>query len=267
MKKRFKIFVVAGKIYDHEFAAAKTLIVEELRKVKMLTMNVNKADLILVLGGDGTMLMAIRQYGVCGKPFCGLNFGHIGFLMNEYLINTIKLITSNTLTYITVPLLAAKLFNRKDKEIGLAYAFNDIYLERSSTSTAKVKIAIGNEVYFDPLICDGVIVSSAAGSTGYNASAGGVIVPIETNSLIVTGICPAIFHRWKSSQLSPESKVILSAQDLDKRPVRLVADGDEFADAVKAEIYYSDKKVSLAFIATQDFHRKVLDLQFRNAVK
>jgi NAD+ kinase len=267
MKKHFKIFVATAKSTDREFTAAKMMIVEELRKAKMLTMDPNKADLILVLGGDGTMLMTIRQYGVCGKPFCGLNFGHIGFLMNEYLINTIKLTTSNTLTYITVPLLEAKLFNRKDKEIGVAYAFNDIYLERSSTNTAKVKVTIGKEIYFDPLICDGVIVSSAAGSTGYNASAGGVIVPIETNSLIITGICPSIFHRWKSSQLSPESRVILSAQELDKRPVRLVADGDEFAEAVKAEIYYSDKKVSLAFIATQDFRRKVLDLQFRNAVK
>ncbi|MCX6744873.1 MAG: NAD(+)/NADH kinase [Candidatus Parcubacteria bacterium] len=261
-----KIFVVAGKIGTLEFNQAKNEIVSQLRKQRRLTTHLSKAAKILVLGGDGTMLKAIRQYGVNEIPFCGLNFGHIGFLMNEYIFNTIKQITDNKLNYISVPLLEAKLFDRHDKRIGLTYAFNDIYLERSSTNTAKISISVGKEVYFDPLISDGVIVASAAGSTGYTASAGGVIVPIETNSLIVTGICPALFHRWKSSQLAPDSRVILAAKELDKRPVRMVADGDEIPNAVKAEIYYSDKKVCLAFLASQDFRRKVLDLQFHNRV-
>lgn len=259
-----KIFVVAGKIVTPEFNSAKNEIVSQLRKQKRLTTHPSQAKKILVLGGDGTMLKAIRQYGVNEIPFCGLNFGHIGFLMNEYLFNSLKQIMAGKLNYITVPLLQAKLFNRHDQEIGLAYAFNDIYLERKTPNTAKIKISVGPEIYFDPLFCDGVIVSSAAGSTGYNASAGGVIVPIETNSLIVTGICPAIFHRWKSSQLAPNSKITIKAVELDKRPVRLVADGDEIERAAKAEISYSDKTVQLAFLASQDFRRKVMDLQFHN---
>jgi len=258
-----KIFIATGKISTAKFTAAKEKIVRALRLSGCLVTHPAQADLILVLGGDGTMLKAIGRYRVNNVPFCGLNFGHIGFLMNEYDFSILDAIVSNQLYYINVPLLQAKLYNQHNKKIGLTYAFNDFYLERISTNTAKIKISVNKTVYLNPLIADGVIVSSAAGSTGYNASAGGVMLPFETNSLQVAGICPAIFHQWRSSLLSADSQVTIEARELEKRPVRLVGDGVEIQDTVKAKISYSNQHVSLAFVHNQNFRKKVMDLQFR----
>jgi NAD+ kinase len=257
-----KIFVLAKRDDQPKFVKAKNEIIDSLRQKNCLVTETKHADLILVLGGDGTMLKAIRQHGVKGIPFCGLNFGHKGFLLNEYKRGVLTQIIKDNLEYITAPLLQAKLFNRHGQELGFVYAFNDIYLERSTTNTAKLHITVGQIIRFDPLIADGIIVSSAAGSTSYNASAGGKVVPIGTNSLILTGICPAIFHQWKNCILAADSVITITATELDKRQVRLVADGEEVKTAVKAVISYSDQKVKIAFVTTQNFRSKVLKLQF-----
>lgn len=262
-----KFFIVTAQKDDPELVQAKEEIISHLGKKRKLTDHPSKAEMILVLGGDGTMLKAIRKFGVNNIPFCGLNFGHTGFLLNEYIPGVLEQILGNKLNYVTAPLLKAQLYDRNGTTLQSAYAFNDIVMERSTANTAKITIKVGAEIYVDPLVCDGIIVSTAAGSTAYNASAGGVIVPIETNSLLITASNPAIFHAWKCAQISAESKVMIEARELDKRPVRLVADGDEIPNAVKAEISYSNKTVRLAFVTTQDFRRKVLDLQFRKQVK
>ena len=227
-----------------------------------ITDNPSEAKLALVLGGDGSMLSAIRTYHKYLFTFTGLNYGHIGFLMNKANIAALKELLHNKMVVISVNLLQAKLYGNKGKYIGTEYAFNDFYFERSSPQTAKIRISVNGKIRFSPLIGDGAIVCTSAGSTAYNASAGGVILPIGTNSMVLTGICPAIFHYWRSSLLAYESTVTLEPIETDKRPVRFVADGLVKNDVIKAEISYSNQRVKMAFAGSQDYREKVMNLQF-----
>ncbi len=220
------------------------------------------ADLIIVLGGDGSMLTAIREYPSDQLTFTGLNYGHMGFLMNKACPETIAEILQGRTSLVSVNILQAIMFDKNGEKIGTEFAFNDFYFERSSPQTAKISVIVNGTKRFDPLIGDGVIVSSSAGSTAYNASAGGAIIPIGTNSMVLTGICPAVFHYWRTSQLAFDSSVVLEPMETDKRPVRFVADGRVKKNVAKTEIGYGKRMVQLAFAKSQDFRQKVMDLQF-----
>jgi NAD+ kinase len=223
-----------------------------------------QAEMIIVLGGDGTMLHAIKNYRSCHLPFIGFNFGHLGFLMNAPTDQAIAEAASGKLIAVEQRLLQAT-FHLPDGTVKNELAFNDFYFERTTSATARVRVAVNEQVLFDPLVADGVIVASAAGSTAYNASAGGTILPLGVNSLVVTGICPAVFHRWRSAQLDPDSQVMLEPLDIGQRPVRFLADGREIANVIKAEIGYSQESVRLLFVASSNFRQKRLDLQFGRA--
>ncbi len=252
MKKR--IFLLDSKRGTGElvkFLQARAVIVDDI----------SQAELIVVCGGDGTMLDAIGSFWDRFIPFTGFNFGHIGFLLNDPSKEVLDEILTDKVEVVSVRLLKARLFDEKGKDKGEVYAFNDIYFERTSVQTVNLRVAVNGKILFNPLIGDGVIVATAAGSTAYNAAAGGVIVPLGIGSLILTGICPAVFHRWRSAQLPAEAKVTLEALDFDRRPVRLVVDGREIRGVVKVEAELSDRQVQLVFAASQKFKEKVLSLQ------
>ncbi len=252
MKKR--IFLLDSQRGTGElvkFLKGRTVIVDD----------VNQADLIVVCGGDGAMLDAIGSFWHNFVPFVGFNFGHIGFLLNDPSKEVVDEILTDRVEVVAVRLLKAQLFDEKGRYKGEVYAFNDVYFERTSVQTVNLRVAVNGRVKFNPLIGDGVIVATAAGSTAYNAAAGGVIVPLNVDSLILTGICPAVFHHWRSAQLPAEAKVTLEALDLDKRPLRLVVDGREISGVAKVEVELSDKQVQLVFAASQKFKEKVLSLQ------
>jgi len=208
------------------------------------------------------MLKAIRIFQEYQIPFSGLNYGHIGFLMNRPDVENLEEILRNEAAVISVNILQAGLYGKTGEYIGKEYAFNDFYFERSTHQTVNIRISVNGKIRFDPLIGDGVIVCTSAGSTAYNASAGGVIMPIGTNSMVLTGICPAVFHYWRTSLLAAESNVILEPIETDKRPVRFVADGLVRTGVAKAKISYSERYVKIAFVGSQDFREKVLNLQF-----
>jgi len=237
-------------------------IVDFIRHRFSLVDNPRRAELILVLGGDGAMLKAIRTYQSLEKIFAGLNYGHIGFLMNKSDAKVLEEILEDDLVVITVKMLQAELYDRKGRSVGRDFAFNDCYFERSTVQTAKIRVSVNGRARFDPLVGDGVLVSTSAGSTAYNASAGGVILPIDSHSMVLTGICPAVFHSWRTSILAAESVVELEAVEMHKRPVRFITDGVIKEDAVRAEVSYSSKKVRVAFAQSQDFREKVMNLQF-----
>ena len=216
---------------------------------------------ILVISGDGGMLSAINNFRDLGKPFCGLNIGHTGFLMNKITMLALREIAADQTVAVCLKLLECRAFS-KQGEIIISHAFNDFYFERAGSQTAKIKITVDRKVRFSSLICDGALICTQAGSTAYNASAGGVILPIETEAMVLTGICPAIFHRWRSSLLASDSVVLLEALEIEKRPVRFMCDGREISNITKAEIRYSDINVQLKFAKSQRFREKVLQLQF-----
>lgn len=219
------------------------------------------ADAIFVLGGDGTMLKSIRQYRKFNLPFYGFNFGHVGFLMNKSKIEAAKEIIQGKDEKITAKMLQASLYNKQGEKIKTEFAFNDFYFERYDASIAKIKITVNQKLKFDSLVCDGVIVSASAGSTAYNASAGGVVLPIGTNAMVLTAISPAVFYKWRSAQLAEGTKVMLENVG-EKKSVRFMSDGVKIANVNKAIISYSDKLVKIGFAASQNFHDKVLKLQF-----
>lgn len=220
-----------------------------------------KADLILVLGGDGTMLTAIKKYYPLHVPFVGFNFGHLGFLLNEAKEDIVDEIISGDFDTVENRLLRAELFSN-NKKLPTTLAFNDFYFERSTPQTCRIKIAVNNKTRFEKLVCDGAIVSTPAGSTSYNASAGGKILPIDSRHLVLTAICPALFHNWRSAQLSHNSIITLTALDTERRPVAFMADGQQISNVTKAQISYSTQKVKLLFAHSQDFREKFLRLQF-----
>ncbi len=220
-----------------------------------------KADFILVLGGDGAMLNAINKYYKLKIPFAGFNFGHLGFLLNEAKTGVLEEILAGKFDTVESNLLEAKLYSFHQK-LKTVLAFNDFYFERKTPQTARIEISVNGTVRFETLVCDGVIVSSPAGSTAYNASAGGKILPIDSRHMVLTGICPALFHNWRSAQLSHNSTICLNIIDTELRPVVFMADGREIAGVTKAEIKYSKQKVKILFARSQDFREKFLRLQF-----
>lgn len=220
-----------------------------------------KANIVVVLGGDGTMLNAINQYYKLKIPFVGFNFGHLGFLLNEAKTGVLEEILAQKSDTVESNLLEAKLFSHS-KKLATVLAFNDFYFERQTPQTARIEISVNGTIRFEKLVCDGVIVATPAGSTAYNASAGGKILPADSKQMVLTGICPALFHNWRSAQLARNSSVTLTALDTEHRPVVFMADGREITGVTKAEIKYSLQKVRILFASSQDFREKFLRLQF-----
>ena len=221
-----------------------------------------KAKLIIVAGGDGAMLKAIRAYRDLELTFTGFNYGHIGFLMNKASLKAVDEILQDQMEVILVNMLQAEFFDTVGNYLGCECAFNDFYFERTTTQAAKFRITVNGKVRFDPLIGDGILVCTSAGSSAYNASAGGIILPIGTNSMVLTAICPAVFQHWRTTQLPADAEVTLEPLDVERRPVHFVADGIVKEKVGKAKIKYSEKVVKVAFARSQDFREKVLQLQF-----
>lgn len=229
---------------------------------KLEIVSAKKAEAIFVIGGDGAMHEAIRRHHQFGVPFYGLNFGHVGFLMSKPTSSVLKQIISGRVNQIQGRLLKADLFDCRGNMIKRVLAFQDFYLERSNVATANIKVTVNGKVRFNPLICDGVIISTPAGATAYTASAGGIIPPLDSRLLVLTGASPALFHGWRTTPLSEDSVVEIEALNTNHRPVRFLVSGKKVPGVTKAVIRYSDQYVSLGFARSENFREKVLRLQF-----
>lgn len=235
----------------------------DLLKARVKIVSASKAEAILVLGGDGAMHESIRRHHQFGIPFYGLNFGHVGFLLSRPTEETVDEILTGRVNQIRGRMLKAEVFDRKGNFVREILAFQDFYLERSRVATANIKVKVNGKIRFDPLICDGVIVASPAGSTAYNASAGGMIVPLDSKLMVLTGISPAVFHNWRSIQLPESSVVELEPLNTARRPVRMLADGIKIPKVARVVISCSDRFVTLGFAESENFQEKILSLQFR----
>jgi len=237
-------------------------LVAKLREQIIFTNDIKKAESILVLGGDGTLLQTVRRFRKFGKPFFGLNFGHVGFLMNEPIEKAIRELAIGETSLITVNLLEAMICDQRGRSLGREEAFNEFYFERAGTQMAHLEVRVNRKARFLPLFADGIVVCTPAGSTAYNAAAGGQVLPVENKAIVLTGICPAVFHHWRSSILPADSVIEIAAVEPKKRPVRLMADGIKIPGAARIVVRSSDSIVRLGFVRSQDFREKVLRLQF-----
>lgn len=184
-----------------------------------------KADIIVVLGGDGFMLKTLKRYQKYNKYFYGLNTGTFGFLMNKFKSYDLDKNISKA-NLVSISPLQMKVLNDKNKIIS-AIAINEISLLRQSRQTASLQISIGKRILIKKLISDGVLISTPAGSTAYNLSVNGPILSLNSKKLAITPISPFRPRRWKGFVTSTTSKIKIKNLNIKKRSVSVVADNLE----------------------------------------
>jgi len=220
-----------------------------------------EADCIVVLSGDGMILRTFHESYQHNLPVYGMNCGDLGFLTNEYreegLIDRIK----NSVELKFHPL-RAWIKNEKGERFS-AVAVNEIYLLRETHQSAKLKVKIDNVVRLTELVCDGLITSSALGSTAYNYSAGGPIIPSGASLLALTPISSFRPRCWRGALLSDDVCVELEVLDSSWRPVCAVADYVEFRNAVSVRII-QDKSLTFSLLLDPEntLETKILEEQF-----
>ena len=246
------------------FYSAKTkkaaIALKNLKK-KYKNYPLNKADVIVALGGDGTILSALHKSIKYSKPIFGINRGGYGFLTNPYKnVDLIKRLEKAKKTELHgLKMLATKKNGKKSE----AMAINEVALLRSSRHAAKIKVQVDNIVRIKELVCDGVLLSTPAGSTAYNLSARGQIIPMKSNLLALTPISPFKPRSWRGALINSKSKVTFIILDEKKRIVNVSADFKEIKDIKKVEIREDRSiKLSLLFDPDHNFEKKVLKEQF-----
>ena len=223
--------------------------------------SVDDADVIIVLGGDGMMLDTLRQYINRPVKVFGMNRGTIGFLMNEFSKDNL-LDRINLATLVTLHPLRMRV-EKNNGEIEEAIAINEVSLIRQTSQTAKIKITIDNTVRMKELLCDGILVSTPAGSTAYNLSAHGPIVPLGAGILAMTPISAFRPRRWRGALLEHGATIKIEALDIHKRPVNVSADATEVRD-IKSVVITEDRSIDLNILYDPDHNldERVLKEQF-----
>jgi len=221
----------------------------------------DQADVIVALGGDGQMLQTIHQFMGRNIPIYGMNRGSLGFLMNEYKedglrerLNDAEVTTLNPLRMIATDV-HGQCFE------GLA--INEVSLLRSTRQAAKIRISIDGRPRLEELNCDGVLVATPAGSTAYNLSAHGPILPIKAGALALTPISAFRPRRWRGALLPKNAVVLFEIMERDKRPVSAVADMLEVREVATVEVSMAeDVTVPILFDAGHDLDERILMEQF-----
>ena len=215
------------------------------------------AEVCVVVGGDGFMLRTIRERGP-DHVYLGLNAGHLGFLLNDVgdAQAVATALSKSAWTISSFPRLRLTAWRADGSEL-TALAVNDLYLERATGQTAHLEVHIDGNVVVDRLICDGLLASTALGSTAYSYSAGGAPCHPQVPALLVTPIAPHV-PRLTPMMLPLDAIVELSALDTHRRPVRAVADGVALGEVVRMRVEDSHENVRLAFLEGHNFTRALV---------
>lgn len=219
------------------------------------------AQVIVALGGDGFMLETLHGALADGKPIYGMNRGSVGFLMNEYSEDGLLDRISAAERAVIHPLAMVAIDSKRKQHRALA--INEVSLLRQTRQTAKLRISIDGKVRMAELVCDGALVSTPAGSTAYNLSAHGPIIPIDARVMALTPISAFRPRRWRGALLAHTARVTFEVLEADKRPVSAVADNVEVRDVLEVHIS-EDRSISLAmlFDAGRSLEERVLAEQF-----
>ncbi|MET0295087.1 MAG: NAD kinase [Phenylobacterium sp.] len=219
------------------------------------------ADVVIALGGDGFMLETLHRNMQHPKPIYGMNRGSIGFLMNDYEENDLLKRIAEAEQAVIHPLTMSALDQRGRRHDGLA--INEVSLLRQTRQTAKIRISVDNKVRLSELSCDGVLVSTPAGSTAYNLSAHGPIIPLDAKVMALTPISAFRPRRWRGALLPHAAIVRFDIMAADKRPVSAVADNYEVRDVVAVEVAENrDISLTMLFDAGRSLEERVIAEQF-----
>ena len=221
-----------------------------------------EADVIVALGGDGLMLQTLHRFMNMAKPIYGMNRGSVGFLMNEYNPERLRERIAAAKTETIHPLIMT--VTDAEGATVAARAINEASLLRQSYQAAKLRISIDGMVRLEELICDGILLATPAGSTAYNLSAHGPIIPINAPLLALTPISPFRPRRWRGALLPDHVNVAIEVLETDKRPVNAVADHVEFK-SVRAVSIREDRQAEclIMFDADHSWDERILAEQFR----
>jgi NAD+ kinase len=218
------------------------------------------ASVIIALGGDGFMLQTLHHFLRRNLPIYGMNFGSIGFLMNEFREEGLQSrLDAATPTKIHPLLMRAQGASGPAE----ALAFNEVSLLRETRQTAKLRISLDGKVRLNELICDGILVSTPAGSTAYNLSAHGPILPIDAALLAMTPLSPFRPRRWRGALLPHQAKIRVDILEPAKRPVSATADSFEVREVTRVDIA-EDRSTSMTmlFDAGHSLDERILAEQF-----
>jgi NAD+ kinase len=220
------------------------------------------ADVVVALGGDGLMLQTLHRTIGRNVPVYGMNFGSVGFLMNDYAPDDLVTRLNAAKPTAIAPLeMTARL---ADGTRHRALALNEVSLFRMSYQAVKIEIEVDGRIRLDELVADGVLVATPAGSTAYNLSAHGPILPIDSPLLALTPISPFRPRRWRGAILNNHAVVTFRLKEADKRPASAVADSAEFRNVVEVTVRENKaQRVTLLFDPGTGLEERVLSEQFR----
>jgi len=208
-----------------------------------------QAEVVVALGGDGTMLETLHRVLPRPIPVYGMNCGSVGFLMNPFVEGGLPERLRQAQAAVLHPLRMHAV--TAGGAVEEALAFNEVSLLRQLRQAAKIRISVDGTVRLSELICDGVLVSTPAGSSAYNLSAHGPIVPLSANLLPMTPISAFRPRRWRGALLPSTADVLFEVLEADKRPVAAVADFTEVRDVVSVAVS-EDRSVSVSILFEPD---------------
>jgi NAD+ kinase len=220
-----------------------------------------EAEVIVALGGDGFMLRTLHAHRALSAPVYGMKLGRVGFLMNKSRIDELpeRIARAHAAVLYPLSMRATDAAGRLHE----ALAFNEVSLLRQSNQAAHLEVGLNGEVKLPTLVCDGILIATPAGSTAYNLSAHGPILPLDANVLALTPISPFRPRRWRGAILPHRTQVGLRVLDANKRPVSATADFLEVRDVRTVEVAQADAEgVQLLFDPEHKLEQRILDEQF-----
>jgi NAD+ kinase len=222
---------------------------------------VDDAEIVVALGGDGFMLETLHQVLERDIPVYGMNCGSIGFMMNNFSEADLHARLDRAQAAVLHPLRMHAVTSTGRVEEALA--LNEVSLLRELRQAAKIRITVDGRVRLEELICDGVLLATPAGSTAYNLSAHGPIVPLSANLLPLTPISAFRPRRWRGALLPSSAEVLFEVLEADKRPVAAVADANEVRD-VRSVAVSEDRSLQarILFDPDQGLSERILAEQF-----
>jgi len=220
-----------------------------------------EADAIVALGGDGFMLRTLHAHRALNLPVYGMKLGRVGLLMNKHRLEELpeRIERAHLATLFPLEMCTTDGDGREQRAI----AFNEVSLLRQSNQAAHLEVKLNEVVKLPTLICDGIMVATPAGSTAYNLSAHGPILPLDANVLALTPISPFRPRRWRGAILPHRTQVTLRVLDPGKRPVSATADFHEVRDVRTVQIRQAEEHgVRLLFDPEHNLEQRILDEQF-----